>query len=91
MAADRAQAVLERALREGGVPDVRLETEVVDLPFAVEDWRLIVMGSGLRRIATDLGDSFEDVLADTERWIREQRVSSVRVSTNFASARREAS
>jgi SAM-dependent methyltransferase len=84
-------AVLERALGEGGVPDVGIETEIVDIPFAIEDWRTIVMGSGLRRIATDLDDRFEEVLADTERWIGEQRVSSVRVSINFASARRGAS
>ena len=83
-------AALQRALDDGGVSGVRMETEVVDIPFVADDWRAIVMGSGLRRIAVDLGDAFEDVLADTVRWIHAQRITSVRVGVNYASARKAA-
>jgi ubiquinone/menaquinone biosynthesis C-methylase UbiE len=80
--------VLARALREGGVDTLRIEQETLDIPFRPEDWPVIVMGSGLRRIAADLGDQAAAVLADNDRWAREQRITSVRVGANYASARK---
>lgn len=59
-------AVLAQALRDGGIEDVRVTRERYPLPPS--DWPLIVMGSGLRRIAVDLGAAAPDVLAACERW-----------------------
>ena len=80
--------VLAGVLRAGGVADVQVEQETVDLPFAPEDWPAIVMGSGLRRIAVDLAGQAAAVLADNDRWARECGIASVRVGANYASARK---
>jgi ubiquinone/menaquinone biosynthesis C-methylase UbiE len=79
-------AVLARALRDGGVVDVTVRQEVGEIPFRAEDWAAIVMGSGLRRIAVDLGPQAAGVLEDSARWAREQQVTAVRVAANYATA-----
>jgi ubiquinone/menaquinone biosynthesis C-methylase UbiE len=86
----RRTEVLAQALRNGGVPAaaVRIEQEALDIPFSPEEWPTIVMGSGLRRIAVDLGEAAAGVLADNDRWAREHRVTSVRVGVIYASARK---
>jgi hypothetical protein len=80
--------VLARALRDGGVSGVRIEEETVDISFSPDEWPTIVMGSGLRRIALDLGEQVAAVLSDNDRWARAHRVTSVRVGANYASARK---
>jgi ubiquinone/menaquinone biosynthesis C-methylase UbiE len=82
--------VLARALRDGGVTDVRIDQETFDIPFRPEDWPTIVMGSGLRRIAVNLGPDAAAVLADSDRWAREHGITSVRVGAHYARAVRPA-
>jgi SAM-dependent methyltransferase len=79
-------AALERILRDGGVLPLSVSAEATDIPFTPEDWWTIVMGSGLRRIAVDLGDSAQVVREDNERWAREQGLTSVRVDGIYATA-----
>jgi ubiquinone/menaquinone biosynthesis C-methylase UbiE len=79
-------ALLEGVLRQAGAADVRVETDVDDVPFEASDWPLIVMGSGLRRIASDLGPLAEAVTAETVSWAANQGLTSVRVSSNYAVA-----
>ena len=79
-------ALLEDIMRRAGAADVRVESDVDDLPFAAGDWPLIVMGSGLRRIANDLGPSADEVIGETVAWARSRGLTSVRVSSNYAVA-----
>lgn len=44
------------------------------------------MGSGLRRIANDLGPLAEALIAETVSWATNQGLTSVRVSSNYAVA-----
>jgi hypothetical protein len=81
--------VLAEALRKGRVRGVEIRTRVDDIPFEPGDWRTIVMGSGLRRIANDLGGKLPDVLAACERWARERSVTTVRVSSMYAVAEKQ--
>jgi SAM-dependent methyltransferase len=78
--------VLVETLRLGGVTNVEVTSKRDDVPFVPEDWRAIVMGSGLRRIAADLGSQADTVIAGTERWAREHEVTTVRVSSTYAMA-----
>lgn len=79
-------AVLARALRDGGIPNVTVDQQVDDVPFDADDWAGIVFGSALRRIADDLGPQAACVVEESARWAREQRVASVRVAVNYATA-----
>jgi SAM-dependent methyltransferase len=79
-------AVLAQVLRDGGLEDVRVTHERYEIPFRPSDWRVIVMGSGLRRIAVDLGEAAPGVLAACERWARARNLSRVVVSANYATA-----
>lgn len=56
------------------------------MPFAASDWPLIVMGSGLRRIAADLGPLAEAVIGETVSWAERQGLTSVRINSNYAVA-----
>jgi ubiquinone/menaquinone biosynthesis C-methylase UbiE len=78
--------LLEHILREAGAEDVRVETDLDDLPFSADDWPLIVMGSGLRRIAQDLGPQADGVIRDTVEWARSEGLTSVRVTSHYALA-----
>lgn len=78
--------VLARVCRDAGIPDVRVAQDADAVPFRAEDWRTIVMGSGLRRIAADLGAQCDDVVRQTEQWARDRRITSVRVSSTYATA-----
>jgi ubiquinone/menaquinone biosynthesis C-methylase UbiE len=82
-------ALLESVLRQAGAVDVRIETDIDEVPFAAADWPLIVMGSGLRRIANDLGPLAEGVIGETVSWATRQGLTSVRVSSNYAVAVKE--
>jgi hypothetical protein len=45
-----------------------------------------VMGSGLRRIANDLGPLAGEVIGETITWAANQGLTSVRISSNYAVA-----
>jgi ubiquinone/menaquinone biosynthesis C-methylase UbiE len=79
-------ALLEDVMRRAGAADIRVETAVDDVPFAAEDWPLIVMGSGLRRIANDLGPLAEEVIGETVTWATKQGLTSVRSRSNYVVA-----
>jgi hypothetical protein len=65
---------------------MRVHEAVDDVPFAAGDWPLIVMGSGLRRIANDLGPLAEDVVGETVTWATNQGLTSVRSRSNYVVA-----
>lgn len=44
------------------------------------------MGSGLRRIAADLGPLAEAVIGETVSWAERQGLTSVRINSNYAVA-----
>jgi ubiquinone/menaquinone biosynthesis C-methylase UbiE len=79
-------ALLEDVMRRAGAADVRVETDADDVPFGAADWPLIVMGSGLRRIANDLGPLAGEVIGETITWAANQGLTSVRISSNYAVA-----
>lgn len=78
--------VLGRTMLDAGVEGAQIVREVESVPFRIEDWRTIVMGSALRRIAEDLGPACEGVLEETERRARDEHVSTVTVGANYATA-----
>jgi SAM-dependent methyltransferase len=80
--------VVTALLRAAGVPDARVERDIDDVSFRPEDWPLIVMGSGLRRIADDLGPARDEVLTDTVQWSQQRGLTTVRFSSNYAMARK---
>jgi ubiquinone/menaquinone biosynthesis C-methylase UbiE len=77
---------LASVLARGGVPEAAVQTESDELPMPPEDWWRIVMGSGLRRIATDLGDLAPKVREDNERWLAQDGVTSIIIDANYALA-----
>ena len=78
--------VLAKVFHDADIAGVRLAHHVDAVPFRAEDWPAIVMGSGLRRIAVDLGPQSADAVNGTERWAREQQFTTVRVSSIYATA-----
>lgn len=78
--------VLARVLHDGSVTNVHVDQERYEIPFNPGDWRTIVMGSGLRRMAVDLGAAASEVLDTCERWAHDQQLSRVVVSANYATA-----
>jgi ubiquinone/menaquinone biosynthesis C-methylase UbiE len=78
--------VLARALHDGGIANLTVEQQIDAIPFDADDWAGIVLGSALRRIAVDLGPEAAGVLGNNARWAREQRVASLRVAVNYATA-----
>lgn len=78
--------VLARIFQDAGIPAVRIREDVDDVAFRPEDWTSIVMGSGLRRVAADLGHQRAAVLAETEQWARGRQITTVRVSSSYATA-----
>lgn len=82
---ERAE-ILAKVFHDAAIAGVRIAQDVDDVPFRAEDWPTIVMGSGLRRIAVDLGPQSADAVTGTERWAREQHFTTVRVSSLYATA-----
>jgi hypothetical protein len=76
----------EEMMREAGVPGSRTEHQIDEIPFRPDDWPLIVMGSGLRRIAVDLGEQATEVIRGSERWARDRGLTSVRISALHTTA-----
>ena len=72
-----------------GAPHVRVEQDVDDLPFHPGDWPLRVMGSGLRRVASDLCPGAGEVLDDTVTWASDRARTSVRVRSIYTIASRD--
>jgi ubiquinone/menaquinone biosynthesis C-methylase UbiE len=81
-----APGVLARLLQGAGIADVQMAEDVDDVPFLPEEWYSIVMGSGLRRIAVDLGERRDDVLQACVQWARERQIATVRVRSTCATA-----
>ena len=78
--------ILAGIFHDAGVPHAQIRQEIDDIPFDPEDWTTIVMGSGLRRMAVDLGDRAAEVIRDSEVWARHERLTTVRVSSLYATA-----
>lgn len=79
--------VVAQMFADAGVAGVRIRQVVDDLPFSPDDWPTIVMGSGLRRIANDLGPTrCAAVLADVDQWSRAMGISTVRLVSTYATA-----
>ena len=80
--------VLARIFREAGIEGAEVRQDADAVPFRPDDWPTIVMGSGLRRIALDLGDDCASVLGETVGWTDQQQLRTIRVSSNYATARK---
>jgi ubiquinone/menaquinone biosynthesis C-methylase UbiE len=80
--------VLRSTLEQGGVQEVRVITESVELPIEPEYWWTVVMGSGFRHTAEQLGEAAERVRADNENWARTSGIDKIRVTANYALATR---
>jgi ubiquinone/menaquinone biosynthesis C-methylase UbiE len=78
--------VLQSTLEQAGVPDVRVTTESYDLPIEPEYWWTVVMGSGFRHTAEQLGPAAEIVRTDNQDWARTGRIDRIRVTANYAVA-----
>jgi ubiquinone/menaquinone biosynthesis C-methylase UbiE len=78
--------VLQWTLEQSGVPDVSVTTESSDLPIEPEYWWTVVMGSGFRHTAEQLGPLAEVVCTDNEDWARTHRIDKIRVTVNYAIA-----
>ena len=76
----------EAIFRDAGIPHAEIQRQMDDIPFVPEDWATIVMGSALRRMAVDLGDRAADVIRATESWTSHERLTTVRVSSLYATA-----
>jgi ubiquinone/menaquinone biosynthesis C-methylase UbiE len=77
---------LRSTLEQAGVPDVHVTTESSDLPIEPEYWWTVVMGSGFRHTAEQLGPAAEIVRTDNEDWARTNRIDTIRVTANYAMA-----
>jgi ubiquinone/menaquinone biosynthesis C-methylase UbiE len=80
--------VLRATLEQAGIPDVHVTTEPSDLPIEPEYWWTVVMGSGFRHTAEQLGAQSEAVRADNENWARTEGIGTIRVTANYAMATR---
>jgi ubiquinone/menaquinone biosynthesis C-methylase UbiE len=78
--------VLRSTLEQAGVPDVHVTTESSDLPIEPEYWWTVVMGSGFRHTAEQLGPAAEMVRTDNENWARTSGIDKIRVTANYAMA-----
>jgi SAM-dependent methyltransferase len=78
--------VLRSTLVQAGVPEVHVTTESSDLPIEPEYWWTVVMGSGFRHTAEQLGPLAETVRKDNEDWARTDRIDRIRVTANYAMA-----
>jgi ubiquinone/menaquinone biosynthesis C-methylase UbiE len=78
--------VLQSTLEQAGVPGVQVTTESSDLPIEPDYWWTVVMGSGFRHTAEQLGAAAEIVRQDNEEWARTERIDSIRVPANYATA-----
>jgi SAM-dependent methyltransferase len=78
--------VLRSTLEKGGVDGVRVTSESTELPIEPEYWWTVVMGSGFRHTAEQLGEAAERVRADNEEWARSNGIDRIRVTANYALA-----
>jgi hypothetical protein len=78
--------VLQSTLEQAGVPDVKVTTESTDQPIKPEYWWTLVMGSGFRHTAEQLGSAAEIVTTDNEDWARTNGIDRIRVTANYAMA-----
>jgi ubiquinone/menaquinone biosynthesis C-methylase UbiE len=78
--------VLRSTLEQAGISNVDVTTESSDLPIEPEYWWTVVMGSGFRHTAEQLGPLADTVRADNEDWARTDRIDRIRVTANYALA-----
>jgi len=81
-------AVLREIFREAGVEDVVVETEDDELPLdSPDDWWRIVMGSGLRRTVTTIGeDAAAHVRRRCEAYVEGHGITALLNRTHYAVA-----
>jgi hypothetical protein len=65
---------------------VRVTTVSYDLPIEADYWWTVVMGSGFRHTAEQLGPLAEVVRKDNEDWARNEGIDRIRVTANYAMA-----
>jgi ubiquinone/menaquinone biosynthesis C-methylase UbiE len=82
--------VVSELIRLGGVQDAKVVEEDNELPLPSPDiWWDIVMGTGMRKWVTDLGeDGARRVREKNLDWVREHRVQSLKLSAIYAVARK---
>jgi ubiquinone/menaquinone biosynthesis C-methylase UbiE len=78
--------VLSSTLEQAGVPDVQVVTESYDLPIEPEYWWTVVMGSGFRHTAEQLGPVAEIVRSDNQDWAWANGIEKIRVTAHYALA-----
>jgi ubiquinone/menaquinone biosynthesis C-methylase UbiE len=78
--------LLQSTLEQGGVEGVRVTTVSYDLPIEADYWWTVVMGSGFRHTAEQLGPLAEVVRKDNEDWARNEGIDRIRVTANHAMA-----
>jgi ubiquinone/menaquinone biosynthesis C-methylase UbiE len=78
--------VLRSTLEQGGAEGVRVITESTEFPIEPEYWWTVVMGSGFRHTAEQLGAAADHVRADNEEWARANSIDKIRVTANYALA-----
>jgi ubiquinone/menaquinone biosynthesis C-methylase UbiE len=82
------EQALEQVFAEAGIADFRIRTndDVLALP-SPDDWWRIVMGSGLRRSVTAIGDAAAaEVRAYCDSYIHQNAVRSVQTRSRYATA-----
>jgi SAM-dependent methyltransferase len=79
-------------LAAGGVRIRRLEVEDVPVPLSgPDDWWAIAEGTGIRRAIEEMGPQTAQAVRDANaRWMQEQGIASVTISTNFVLAEKPA-
>jgi ubiquinone/menaquinone biosynthesis C-methylase UbiE len=81
--------VLRSTLEQGGVEGVRVISESTEIPIEPEYWWNVVMGSGFRHTAEQLGEAAEGVRADNEEWAGTNGIDRIRVTANYAVATKQ--
>ena len=82
--------VVSELMERGGVQDALVAEEENELPLpSPEIWWDIVMGTGMRKWVTDLGeDGARRVREQNLDWVRKHRIQSLKLSAIYAVARK---
>jgi ubiquinone/menaquinone biosynthesis C-methylase UbiE len=78
--------VLQSTLEHAGCEKVSVQSESLELPIEPDYWWTVVMGSGFRHTAEQLGPNAARVRAENEAWARSNGVDAIRVTANYAVA-----
>ena len=84
------EAVLAGVFEDAGIPGVRIDTDDDRMPLpSADDWWRIVMGSGLRRTVTAIGEeAAAEVRARCDAYVAAEGVNEVVSRTRYAIAAR---